>query len=72
MQRAPAMIVAGVPMNAIHNTYWLLAAAAALILVGIGSSLVARRFGAPLLLVFLVVGMRRPRPSMRTPRSACR
>ncbi|HEY6942568.1 potassium/proton antiporter [Dokdonella sp.] len=44
-------------MNAIHNTYWLLAAASALILVGIGSSLVARRFGAPLLLVFLVVGM---------------
>ncbi|HEU4662746.1 MAG TPA: potassium/proton antiporter [Dokdonella sp.] len=44
-------------MNAIHNTYWLLAAVSALILVGIGSSLVARRFGAPLLLVFLVVGM---------------
>src|SRR6185369_12643344 len=31
--------------------------AAALVLVGIGSSLVARRFGAPLLLVFLVIGM---------------
>jgi cell volume regulation protein A len=51
------MMDAGVPMNAIHNTYWLLAAAAALILLGIGSSLLARRFGAPLLLVFLVVGM---------------
>ncbi|MBA8882645.1 potassium/proton antiporter [Dokdonella fugitiva] len=44
-------------MNAIHDTYWLLAGAAALVLVGIGSSLIARRFGAPLLLVFLVVGM---------------
>jgi cell volume regulation protein A len=44
-------------MNAIHDTYWLLAAAAALVLVGIGSSLIARRFGAPLLLVFLVLGM---------------
>jgi cell volume regulation protein A len=44
-------------MNAIHNTYWLLAAGAVLILVGIGSSLVARRFGAPLLLVFLIIGM---------------
>ena len=44
-------------MSAIDNTYWLLAAAAALVLAGIGSSLIARRFGAPLLLVFLVVGM---------------
>jgi len=44
-------------MGAIHYTYWLLAGAAALVLVGIGSSLIARRFGAPLLLVFLVVGM---------------
>ncbi|MDR2013437.1 MAG: potassium/proton antiporter [Rhodanobacter sp.] len=44
-------------MNAIDNTYWLLAAAAALVLAGIGSSLIARRFGAPLLLVFLVLGM---------------
>ena len=44
-------------MNAIHNTYWLLAACSMLVLLGIGSSLVARRFGAPLLLVFLVVGM---------------
>jgi len=44
-------------MNAIHHTYWLLAGAAALVLAGIGSSLVARRFSAPLLLVFLVLGM---------------
>lgn len=44
-------------MNAIHHTYWLLGAAAALVLAGIGSSLIARRFGAPLLLVFLVLGM---------------
>jgi cell volume regulation protein A len=44
-------------MNAIHHTYWLLAGAAALVLAGIGSSLIARRFGAPLLLVFLVLGM---------------
>src|SRR4029077_7749026 len=44
-------------MGAIHYTYWLLAGAAALVLAGIGSSLIARRFGAPLLLVFLVLGM---------------
>lgn len=44
-------------MNSIHHTYWLFAAAAALVLAGIGSSLIARRFGAPLLLVFLVLGM---------------
>lgn len=44
-------------MNAIHHTYLLLAAMAALVLAGIGSSLVARRFGAPLLLVFLIFGM---------------
>lgn len=44
-------------MNAIHHTYWLLAGASALVLAGIGSSLIARRFGAPLLLVFLVLGM---------------
>src|SRR3954468_6512566 len=44
-------------MNAIHQTYWLFAGAAALVLTGIGSSLIARRFGAPLLLVFLVLGM---------------
>ncbi|HEY0179930.1 MAG TPA: potassium/proton antiporter, partial [Dokdonella sp.] len=44
-------------MDAIHQTYWLLAGGAALVLAGIGSSLIARRFGAPLLLVFLVLGM---------------
>ena len=44
-------------MDAIHHTYWLLGGAAALVLAGIGSSLIARRFGAPLLLVFLVIGM---------------
>ena len=44
-------------MNAIHHTYWLLGGAAALVLAGIGSSLIARRFGAPLLLVFLALGM---------------
>ena len=44
-------------MSAIHNVYWLLAGAAALVLVGIASSLIARRFGAPLLLVFLLIGM---------------
>jgi cell volume regulation protein A len=44
-------------MEAIDHTYWLLAGAALLMLAGIGSSLIARRFGAPLLLVFLVVGM---------------
>jgi cell volume regulation protein A len=44
-------------MDAIHHTYWLLGGAAALVLAGIGSSLLARRFGAPLLLVFLVIGM---------------
>ncbi|MGA9342520.1 MAG: potassium/proton antiporter [Rhodanobacteraceae bacterium] len=44
-------------MEAIDHTYWLLAGAATLMLAGIGSSLIARRFGAPLLLVFLIVGM---------------
>src|ERR1700752_3514853 len=44
-------------MGAIHYTYWLLAGAAALVLAGIGSSLIARRFGAPVLMVFLVLGM---------------
>jgi cell volume regulation protein A len=44
-------------MNSIHYTYWLLAGASALVLAGIGSSLLARRFGAPLLLVFLLLGM---------------
>ena len=44
-------------MSTIEHIYWVFAAAAALVLVGIASSLVARRFGAPLLLVFLVIGM---------------
>lgn len=44
-------------MNAITHTYWLLAGAAALVLAGVGTSLLARRFGAPLLLAFLGVGM---------------
>ena len=44
-------------MTAIDNTYWLLGGAAALVLAGILSSLVARRFGPTLLLVFLVIGM---------------
>ncbi|HEV7490444.1 MAG TPA: potassium/proton antiporter [Rhodanobacteraceae bacterium] len=44
-------------MDAIYYTYWLLGGAAALVLAGIVSSLLARRFGAPLLLVFLVIGM---------------
>ncbi len=44
-------------MDLIHQTHILFAAAAALVLVGVASSLIARRFGAPLLLVFLVIGM---------------
>ncbi|MBX3701883.1 MAG: potassium/proton antiporter [Dokdonella sp.] len=44
-------------MTTIEHVYWVFAAAAALVLVGIASSLVARRFSAPLLLVFLVIGM---------------
>lgn len=44
-------------MTTIEHIYWVFAAAAALVLVGIASSLVARRFSAPLLLVFLVIGM---------------
>ncbi|MBX3687969.1 potassium/proton antiporter [Dokdonella sp.] len=44
-------------MSTIESLYWVFAAAAALVLVGIASSLVARRFSAPLLLVFLVIGM---------------
>ncbi|MEO8461375.1 MAG: potassium/proton antiporter [Dokdonella sp.] len=44
-------------MHAIDQNYLLLGGAALLVLAGIGSSLIARRFGAPLLLVFLVIGM---------------
>ncbi|MCK0195517.1 potassium/proton antiporter [Ancylobacter sp. 6x-1] len=44
-------------METITLTNVLLLAAAALMVVGIFSSLVASRFGAPLLLVFLVIGI---------------
>lgn len=44
-------------MHTIEQTYWLLAGGAVLVLAGIVSSLIARRFGAPLLLVFLAIGM---------------
>ncbi len=44
-------------MDVIHHTYWQFAAAALLVLAGIASSIAARRFGAPLLLVFLGLGM---------------
>ncbi|WP_029355378.1 potassium/proton antiporter [Bosea sp. 117] len=44
-------------METITLTNILLLAAAALMVLGIFSSLVASRFGAPLLLVFLVIGM---------------
>lgn len=44
-------------MSTIAHIYWVFAAASALVLVGIASSVVARRFGAPLLLIFLVIGM---------------
>jgi potassium/hydrogen antiporter len=45
------------PMEVLNHSNWLLLGAAAMVLVGIASSLLARRFGAPLLLVFLVLGM---------------
>lgn len=44
-------------MHAINAANWILLAGALLVLIGIGSSLLARRFGAPLLLVFLLIGM---------------
>jgi cell volume regulation protein A len=44
-------------MESLHASDWLLLGGAMLVLVGIGSSLVASRFGAPLLLVFLFLGM---------------
>ncbi len=44
-------------MDSLNNTNWLLLAGAGLVLIGIASSLVARRAGAPLLLVFLLLGM---------------
>jgi potassium/hydrogen antiporter len=44
-------------MEALDYSNWLLLGAATMVLIGIASSLLARRFGAPLLLVFLVLGM---------------
>ncbi len=44
-------------MESLQFSNLQLLAAAVLVLAGIGSSLLARRFGAPLLLVFLVLGM---------------
>jgi potassium/hydrogen antiporter len=44
-------------MDPLNASQWLLLGGALMVLVGIASSLFARRFGAPLLLVFLVLGM---------------
>lgn len=44
-------------MESLHASDWLLLGGAVLVLAGIGSSLIASRFGAPLLLVFLFLGM---------------
>lgn len=44
-------------MEYLHTSNFALLAGALLVLVGIASSLLARRFGAPLLLVFLALGM---------------
>jgi cell volume regulation protein A len=44
-------------MESLHASDWLLLGGAVLVLAGIGSSLIASRFGAPLLLVFMVLGM---------------
>jgi cell volume regulation protein A len=44
-------------MESLHASDWLLLGGAVLVLAGIGSSLIATRFGAPLLLVFLLLGM---------------
>lgn len=44
-------------MEYLHTSNLVLLAGALLVLTGIASSLLARRFGAPLLLVFLVLGM---------------
>lgn len=44
-------------MASLDVVAWLLLIGSALILIGIASSLVARRFGAPLLFVFLLIGM---------------
>jgi potassium/hydrogen antiporter len=44
-------------MESLHASDWMLLGGAVLVLAGIGSSLIANRFGAPLLLVFLALGM---------------
>src|SRR3546814_8366216 len=44
-------------MDYLHASNLPLLAGSLLVLIGIASSLLARRFGAPLLLVFLVLGM---------------
>ncbi|MCK7593511.1 potassium/proton antiporter [Pseudomarimonas salicorniae] len=44
-------------MEAIAAANWILLSGALLVLAGIASSLLATRFGAPLLLVFLAIGM---------------
>ena len=44
-------------MDALHHIDVRLLGYALLVLAGVASSLLARRFGAPLLLVFLVIGM---------------
>jgi cell volume regulation protein A len=44
-------------MDSLHASDWLLLGGAVLVLAGIGSSLIASRVGAPLLLVFLALGM---------------
>lgn len=44
-------------MESLNAANWLLLGGAVMVLAGIGSSLIASRFGAPLLLVFMVLGM---------------
>lgn len=44
-------------MDYLHTSNLPLLAGALLVLIGIASSLLARRFGAPLLLIFLILGM---------------
>ena len=54
----------GAPMEQIANANFGLALGAILILLGILSSLLASRFGTPLLLVFLVVMARMERTAV--------
>lgn len=44
-------------MESLISSNWLLLLGAALVLIGVLSSVLANRFGTPLLLVFLVIGM---------------